>query len=464
MDRHQAERKAYEYIGSLGTIVDEGMLSSSYPTQLVVDEHPEHTVGFVLYQRFNGSWILRIELPLGKLPLAAIDRNEALDYFRLVPYATITMTDISSTRLGTNDPHHTQITLHHSIGLRSTSKSHLEEVVGTLLYHADAFPEFLADLGYREEEASDGSALAPNSASGAVEMVYSVKAKLRKADGDLETALRELEDLIGLASVKGFVAALVAQQRLAARRAAKGLPQVMPSPHLIFTGNPGTGKTTVARLIGRIYKHFGMLKSGHVIEATRSDLCGLYVGQTGPKTRALCETAAGGVLFIDEAYTLNGGGANDYGSEAIAELITYMEMNRGNIAIVVAGYTDEMEKFIDMNPGLKSRFDLTVEFPDFSNAELVTIFEGIAKSNGYRLDDSARNALTHTINSLPRGANFGNARDIRKLFNEVVVAHAQHAESDSLVELDLFTADHFAGFVEPALASVGGDQNWPGYL
>jgi hypothetical protein len=117
-----------------------------------------------------------------------------------------------------------------------------------------------------------------------------------------------------------------------------------------------------------------------------------------------------------------------------------------------------------MNPGLKSRFDLTVEFPDFSNAELVTIFEGIANSNGYRLDDSARNALTNTIHALPRGANFGNARDIRKLFNEVVVAHAQHAESDSLVELDLFTADHFAGFVEPSLTSVGSDQNWPGYL
>jgi hypothetical protein len=141
-----------------------------------------------------------------------------------------------------------------------------------------------------------------------------------------------------------------------------------------------------------------------------------------------------------------------------------MEMNRGNIAIVVAGYTDEMEKFIEMNPGLKSRFDLTVEFPDFSNAELVTIFEGIAKSNGYRLDDSARNALTHTITSLPRGTNFGNARDIRKLFNEVVVAHAQEAESDSLVELDLFTADHFTGFVRPSLTSVGSNQNWPGYL
>ncbi|MEY4158787.1 MAG: hypothetical protein RL743_1282 [Actinomycetota bacterium] len=235
--------------------------------------------------------------------------------------------------------------------------------------------------------------------------------------------LAELDTLVGLAPVKHVTRGLVARQRLEALRKGAGMKAVLPSPHLVFTGNPGTGKTTVARLIGQLYKSLGLLPRGHLIEANRSTLVGGYIGQTALKTRQVCEQAKGGVLFIDEAYSLAGDHANDYGHEAIQELLTFMENNRGKIAIVVAGYPEEMAKFMNMNPGLKSRFDVTIDFPDYSCDELVEIFNVIARENDY---DTARiqAPVRYLIDAMPRGRGFGNGREVRKLFGEILDVHA----------------------------------------
>jgi SpoVK/Ycf46/Vps4 family AAA+-type ATPase len=235
--------------------------------------------------------------------------------------------------------------------------------------------------------------------------------------------LAELDKLVGLSPVKDVTRGLVARQRLEKMRLDAGLKAVLPSPHLVFTGNPGTGKTTVARLIGQLYKSLGLLSKGHLIEANRSTLVGGYVGQTALKTRGVCEQAKGGVLFIDEAYSLAGDHVYDYGREAVEELLTFMENNRGKIAVVVAGYPEEMAKFMNMNPGLKSRFDVTIDFPDYSNEDLVEIFNVVARENDYeprRIQD----ALGFIIEAMPRGRGFGNGREMRKLFSEILDVHA----------------------------------------
>ncbi len=441
MDRDYAENKVIDMIEKIGVIHHRGSLSSGNPLEMSIHSRPGYTVSVILYERFNHSWVLRLELPMGEVPLNGNARTEALNYFRLIPYAQIHITEIVDAETHDVEPERALITLTHSVGLRGLSPNHLEEIADSMLYHCNGLSDFLAELD-AEFEARVDEIVSMIAESGLEGSPIEVRANVHEAKSDIESALTELEKLIGINSVKDFIKSLVAQQRVAARRIEQGLPAVLPSPHLVFTGNPGTGKTTVARLIGRIYKHFGLLKKGHVVEANRSDLCAMYVGQTGPKTRALCEAAKDGVLFIDEAYTLGGNARNDYGPEAIAELLTYMEANRGRIAIVVAGYTAEMAEFIASNPGLKSRFDLTVEFPDFSDGELAQIFENFAIANGYRLDDSARASLAGTIAAMPRGHGFGNAREIRRMFGATVNLHAQAAEEDSTIELDVISAEH----------------------
>ncbi|MEQ0561106.1 AAA family ATPase [Amycolatopsis sp. NEAU-NG30] len=260
----------------------------------------------------------------------------------------------------------------------------------------------------------------------------------------LEELLAELDAMIGLADVKQRVRALVAETRLDARRRKAGLPVAARSRHLVFTGNPGTAKTTVARLMGRLYQALGVLPSGHLVEVARPDLVGEYVGQTAPKTRDACERAIGGVLFIDEAYTLvqHSRDGADFGAEAVAELLVQMENHREDLVVVAAGYPADMDRFLDSNPGLRSRFGGTVEFADYTPAELAAIFTAMAVKQGYRLAPDLAAALPGVMAGLDRGPGFANGRTARGLLEQAIGAQALRlagpdADLDRLADAEL---------------------------
>jgi len=239
-------------------------------------------------------------------------------------------------------------------------------------------------------------------------------------------ALAELNGLIGLETVKNEIALLVASTRAEQLRSESGLSLTAPTRHMVFTGNPGTGKTMVARLLGRIYKQLGVLSSGHLVEASRAHLVGEYIGQTAPRTRRLVERALGGVLFIDEAYTLTQSPLRgDYGHEAIAELVKLMEDHRDDLIVIVAGYEREMAEFLAANPGLDSRFPKQLHFPDYSDDELVAVFEQLAAADGFRLAPGVPDRLRAMLRRAPRGPSFGNGRLMRNLLDLAVANQAQ---------------------------------------
>ncbi|TYK43063.1 right-handed parallel beta-helix repeat-containing protein [Actinomadura decatromicini] len=252
----------------------------------------------------------------------------------------------------------------------------------------------------------------------------------------------ELADLIGLDGVKKEVATLISLINLARRREEMGLPVPPMSRHLVFTGGPGTGKTTVARLYGRILAALGLLRSGHVVEVARADLVAQIVGGTAIKTTEVVRSALGGVLFIDEAYALSAGGEGgagpDFGREAVDALVKLMEDHRADLVVIVAGYSHEMRGFLDSNPGLASRFSRTIEFADYTGAELVTIVEAMCERHRFELDESARRALLERFDRMRRDTSFGNARAARKTFEEMVDRQARRlAESTELTPGDL---------------------------
>jgi hypothetical protein len=234
----------------------------------------------------------------------------------------------------------------------------------------------------------------------------------------LEELLVELNRLTGLREVKEEVNVLTQVLRVHALRQRAHLPVPDLSHHLVFVGNPGTGKTTVARIIAGIYRSLGVVRKGHLVEVDRSGLVAGYVGQTALRTAAVVQSALGGVLLIDEAYALAGGGESDFGQEAIDELVKAIEDHRGDFAVIVAGYPEEMSEFLDANPGLRSRFPKTISFPDYTVEELVGIFRDLGAQTQFAPDDGAVAAIGAWFDASPRGKGFGNARVARNLFEE----------------------------------------------
>ena len=245
---------------------------------------------------------------------------------------------------------------------------------------------------------------------------------------------QELDDLIGLDNVKQEVKSLANFVRLQKQRQEKGLKTPKLSYHLVFTGSPGTGKTTVARIVARIYKDLGILKNGHTVETDRSGLVANYVGQTATKTNAIVDSALNGVLFIDEAYALvPENSSQDYGQEAISTLLKRMEDDRDKLVVIIAGYTNEMKRFIDSNPGLQSRFNRYINFPDYSAGELVKIFHMYMKKNQYTISDEANEMLKEKLEYAVehKDRNFGNARYVRNIFEKSIQAQANRLEGQT---------------------------------
>ncbi len=233
--------------------------------------------------------------------------------------------------------------------------------------------------------------------------------------------LAELETYIGLVIVKRLIRDLQAFVEIQKRRTQEKLVAEPLVLHMIFRGNPGTGKTTVARLVGRLFKEMGVLQKGHVIECERADLVGEYIGHTAQKTREQLKKALGGVLFIDEAYSLARGGEKDFGKEAIDALVKAMEDNKDNLVLILAGYRQEMDWFLQSNPGLRSRFPIHIDFPDYTLDELLAIGKLMLKTRQYELTSEAEDALRFKLQLLLSTHRYaGNARLVRNLVEKTV--------------------------------------------
>lgn len=259
---------------------------------------------------------------------------------------------------------------------------------------------------------------------------------------NFDELMEQLNSLVGLDGVKKDVKNLVNLMKVRKLRQENDLPVPPMSLHMVFTGNPGTGKTTVARLISGLYASIGVLSKGQLVEVDRSGLVAGYVGQTALKTQDVIKSAIGGVLFIDEAYSLSSGGENDFGREAIETILKAMEDNRDDLVVIVAGYTGPMKKFLSSNPGLESRFNKYFDFPDYEGSQLMEIFRIRCDKNSYKLNEEAEKAAVELFNELyeNRDENFGNGRDVRNIFENMIVRQSNRvAAMENPAKEDLVT-------------------------
>ncbi|WP_243276897.1 AAA family ATPase [Desulfallas sp. Bu1-1] len=242
---------------------------------------------------------------------------------------------------------------------------------------------------------------------------------------------QELESLVGLHNVKKHINEIYAFMEIQKRRSREKLHTESQVLHMVFKGNPGTGKTTVARILGKLFREAGILPKGHLQEVERADLVGEYIGHTAQKTREQIKKSLGGILFIDEAYSLARGGEKDFGKEAIDTIVKGMEDHKDNLIIILAGYRDEMDRFMQTNPGLRSRFPIHITFPDYSTDELIAIADMMLQQREYRLSAGAREELVNIIESMRRlHEHNGNARLVRNL-----IERAMRVQAVRLVQL-----------------------------
>lgn len=336
------------------------------------------------------------------------------------------------------------------------------EGVGAMLDFSDKAYKALSQYRLEHEEGGkvtfsvrDGSLMA-DFGSGKTELLSLLPGAYK---GELEAVKREITQIVGLKEIKEYIYSLEDHYRVQQLRKQQGMKSDAVSMHMIFTGNPGTGKTTIARLVSKYLKAIGVLSGGQLVEVTRADLVGKYVGHTAPLTTQVIKSAIGGVLFIDEAYSLYRGKDDSFGLEAIDTLVKGMEDNREDLLVILAGYSREMEVFLTANSGLRSRFPNIIEFPDYTGEELASIAEILAKSKGYRIQDEAKAALLDYFNVIQAmgSRESGNGRLARNVVEKAILDQSKRILKEPGAPLDLLEKRDFDLFESCGGASDGAE-------